>query len=87
MQKTRETWVRSLGQEDLLEERHGNPFQYSWLKNPTEEPSGLQAVGSQRVRHNLVTEQQQQTVDLQCVSVPATQQNESLTHIHTSTLF
>ena len=85
MQKTQETWVRFLGQEDLLEERHGNPFQYSWLKNPTEEPRGLQAIGSQRVRHNLVTEQQQQTVDLQCVLVSAIQQNESVTH--TSTLF
>ena len=29
---------------------HGNPFQYSCLGNPqTEEPGGLQSVGSQRV--------------------------------------
>ena len=30
------------------EGRHGNPLQYSW----TEEPGGLQSVGSQRVRHD-----------------------------------
>ena len=34
-------------------ERHGNPLQYSCWKVPwTEEPSGLQSIGSQRVRHN-----------------------------------
>ena len=27
-------WVRSLGQEDSLEEENGNPLQYSCLKNP-----------------------------------------------------
>ena len=27
-------WVRSLGGEDLLEEGHGNPLQYSCLENP-----------------------------------------------------
>ena len=31
---------------------HGNPLQYSCLENATEEPGGLQAMGSQRVRHN-----------------------------------
>ena len=29
-----ETWVLSLGWEDPLEERHGNPLQYSCLENP-----------------------------------------------------
>ena len=29
-----ETWVRSLAQEDPLEEEHGNPLQYSGLENP-----------------------------------------------------
>ena len=29
-----ETWVPSLGREDSPEEGHGNPFQYSCLKNP-----------------------------------------------------
>ena len=32
---------------------HGNLRQYSCLKNPmTEEPGGLQFIGSQRVRHD-----------------------------------
>ena len=38
--------------------RNGNPFQYSHLEN-TEDPGGLQSMGSQRVRYNLVTKQQQ----------------------------
>ena len=29
---------------------HGNPLQYSCLKNPTEESGGLQSMGWQRVR-------------------------------------
>ena len=29
----------------------GNPLQYSCLENPTEEPGGLQSIGSQRVGH------------------------------------
>ena len=33
VQKTQETWVGSLGQEDSLEE-NGNTLQYSCLKNP-----------------------------------------------------
>ena len=33
--------------------RYGNPFQYSCLGNLwTEEPGGLQSIGSQRVRHD-----------------------------------
>ena len=32
--------------------KHGNPLQYSCLDNPTtEEPGGLQSMGSQRVGH------------------------------------
>ena len=32
---------------------HGNPLQYSCLENPwTEEPGGLQSIGSQRVGHD-----------------------------------
>ena len=34
MQETQETWVQSLGWEDPLEEKNGNPLQYSYLKNP-----------------------------------------------------
>ena len=49
----RETWVRSLGQEDALEkemETHSGTLagKIPW----TEEPGRLQSVGSQRVRHD-----------------------------------
>ena len=45
----RETWVQSLGREDSPGEGNGNPLQYSpW----TEEPGGLQFIGSQTVRHH-----------------------------------
>ena len=38
---------------------NGNPLQYSCLGNPwTGEPSRLQSMGSQRVRHKWVTQQQ-----------------------------
>ena len=56
--EVRETWVRSLGWEDLL----------AWQPTPafmpgeppwTEEPGGLQSRGSQRVGHNLATKLQQ----------------------------
>ena len=37
-------------------EGNGNPLQYSCLENPmTEEPGGIQCMGSQRVRHNWTT--------------------------------
>ena len=40
-------------------EGNGNPLQYSCLENPwTEEPGGLPSMGSQRVEHDLATEQQ-----------------------------
>ena len=47
-----ETWVRSLGWEDPLEEGWQSmpvflPGESPW----TEEPGGLQSMGSQRVRH------------------------------------
>ena len=29
-------------------EGNGNPLQYSYLENPTEEPGGLQFIGSQK---------------------------------------
>ena len=51
MQETQETWIRSLGQEDPLEEEmatHSNIL--TWEIIWTEEPRGLQSVGSQRVR-------------------------------------
>ena len=47
------TWVRSLDWEDPLEEgmaTHSNIL--SWRIPGTEEPGGLQSMGSQRVRHD-----------------------------------
>ena len=47
-----DTWVRSLGQEDPLEEEmaaHSGIL--AWRIPWTEEPGGLQSVGSRRVRH------------------------------------
>ena len=49
----RETWVRSMGQEDPLEKgmaTHSSSL--AWRIPLTEEPGGLQSVGSQRVRHD-----------------------------------
>ena len=37
-------------------EGNGNPFQYSCLENPIEEPGSLPSTGSRRVRHNWATE-------------------------------
>ena len=48
-----ETWVGSLGQEDPLEKgmaAHSSIL--AWRIPWTEEPGGLQSVGSQRVRHD-----------------------------------
>ena len=53
MQETQETWIQSLGWEDPLKE--GMATQSSilaWRTPWTEEPVGLQSMGSQRVRHN-----------------------------------
>ena len=48
-----ETWVRSLGQEDLLEKEMATHSSIlAWRIPWTEEPGGLQSMGSQRVRHN-----------------------------------
>ena len=49
----RETWVQSLGLEDLLEKEMATyssilAWKILWL----EEPGGLQSIGSQKVRHD-----------------------------------
>ena len=45
-----ETWVRSLGQEDLLEEEMATYSSIlAWKIPQTEEPGRLQSMGSQRV--------------------------------------
>ena len=53
MQEMQETQVRSLGQEDPLEEEmaiHSSIL--AWKIPWTEEPGGLQSKGFQRVRHD-----------------------------------
>ena len=53
MQETQETWVRSLGQEDLLENgmaTHSSTL--AWRIPGTEEPGWLQSIESQRVRQD-----------------------------------
>ena len=46
----REMWVRSLGQEDPLEKGMATPSSIlAWRIPWTEEPSGIQFMGSQRV--------------------------------------
>ena len=62
MQETSETWVRSLGQEDPLEEgmtTHSSIL--AWRIPLIEEPGGLQSMGLQRVR--------QEWSDLACTSI------------------
>ena len=55
-----ETWVQSLGQEDPLEEEMVTQSNIlAWRIPWTEEPGGLQSMGSQRIRHDLVIKQQQ----------------------------
>ena len=55
-----ETWVQSLGQEEPLEkEMAPHSSILAWEILPTEEPGGLQSMGSQRVEHDLGTKQQQ----------------------------
>ena len=57
-------WVRSLGQEDPLEEEmaaHSSIL--AWEILWTEEPGGPQSMRLQRVRHNLVAKQQQRFQD------------------------
>ena len=51
-----ETWVRSLGQEGPLEEEMATHSSIlAWRIPRTEEPSGLQSMGSQRVGHDRET--------------------------------
>ena len=48
-----ETWVQSLGQEDPLEKGMANhPSVLAWEIPWTEDPRGLQAMGSQTVGHD-----------------------------------
>ena len=61
--RSKETWVRSLGWEDPLEkEMSTHSSILAWEIPWTEEPGRLQCAGSQRVRHDLATKQQQMCV-------------------------
>ena len=52
-----ETWVRSLGREDTLENKTATHSSIlAWRIPWTEEPGGLQATGSQRVRDDKATD-------------------------------
>ena len=60
MREMQETQVHFLGQEDPLEEEmaiHSSIL--AWKIPWTEEPGGLQSMGSQRAGRDLVTKQQQ----------------------------
>ena len=57
-----ETWIWSLGWEYPLEKEKGNELQYSCLENLLEKLGGPQSLGLERVRHDLVTKQQQQLI-------------------------
>ena len=53
MQETQETRIQFLGQEDPLQE--GRPTDFSilaWRIPWTEEPGGLESIGSERVGHD-----------------------------------
>ena len=53
MQETQEMWVQSLGWEDPLEKEMATHFSILAWKIPwTEEPGGLQPMGSQRDGHD-----------------------------------
>ena len=53
VQETQETWVWSLSQEDPLEEGMATcSSSLAWKIPWTEEPDGLQSIGSQRVGHD-----------------------------------
>ena len=69
--RRRETWVQSLGQEDSLEKEvviHSGIL--AWRIPWTEEPGGVQSMRSQRIRHNLITKQQQQSMHPTCDFIP-----------------
>ena len=57
-----------------------HPSILAWRIPWTEETDGLQSMGSQRVRHNLVTEQQQETVRTQ---IRSTARSIRWSRIHT----
>ena len=64
-----ETWVQSLGWEDPLEkEMAAHSSILAWRIPWTEEPGGLQSMGSQRVGHDWVTKTTDNGVCVECIS-------------------
>ena len=66
--EVQEIQVGSLGREDPLEEEmaaHSSTL--AWRIPCTEEPDGLQSIGSLRVRHNFTMSEQQQSFFLDSV--------------------
>ena len=58
-----ETWVQFLAQEDPVKKEMATHSSILAWKTPwTREPRGPQSLGTQRVRHDLMTEQQQQLI-------------------------
>ena len=47
-----ETWIQSLGQEEPPEKGMATHSSIAWRIPRTEEPGGLQSLGSQRVEHD-----------------------------------
>ena len=75
-----ETQVQSLGQEDLLEKGMATCSSILACEIPcTEDPGGLQSMGSQRVRHNLATKPQTTTTEVQNLEAEFAQANQGLT--------
>ena len=63
-----ETWVCYLDQEDPLQKEMATHSSILvWEIPRTEEPGGLQSVGSQRVRQNLVTKATNKIIDINCM--------------------
>ena len=56
VQETQKTLVQSLGREDPLEKEMVTHSRDSWRIPWTEEPGGLQSMGSQRVGHDYAAE-------------------------------
>ena len=61
--------VQSLGWENPLEKEMATRSILAWRIPLTEEPGGLQTMGSQRVRHNLASKQQHIFIFPLCVSL------------------
>ena len=60
-----ETWVRSLSWDDPLEKEMATHASIlAWRIPWTEEPGGLQSKGLRKARHDLETNQQQQSIPM-----------------------